>query len=41
MRLLDLATVIEKSKKISNGEILLLENLRFNKEEEENSKRFC
>ena len=33
--------VIEKSKKISNGEILLLENLRFNKEEEENSKNFA
>jgi len=33
--------VIEKSKKISNGEILLLENLRFNKEEEKNSKDFA
>jgi phosphoglycerate kinase len=33
--------VIEKSKKISNGEILLLENLRFNKEEEKNSKNFA
>ena len=32
---------VEKSKKISNGEILLLENLRFNKEEEENSKNFA
>ena len=33
--------VIEKSKKISNGEILLLENLRFNKEEELNEKSFA
>ena len=33
--------VIEKSKKISNGEILLLENLRFHKEEELNSKDFA
>ena len=33
--------VIEKSKRISNGEILLLENLRFNKEEEKNSKDFA
>jgi len=33
--------VIEKSKKISNGEILLLENLRFHNEEELNSKKFA
>jgi len=33
--------VVEKSKRISNGEILLLENLRFNKEEEKNSKGFA
>ena len=33
--------VIEKSKKISNGEILLLENLRFHKEEELNSRNFA
>ena len=33
--------VIEKSKKISNGEILLLENLRFHKEEELNSEHFA
>ncbi|MDC6465609.1 phosphoglycerate kinase [Pelagibacteraceae bacterium] len=33
--------IIEKSKKISNGEILLLENLRFHKEEELNSKYFA
>ena len=33
--------VIEKSKKISNCSILLLENLRFHKEEEENSKHFA
>jgi len=32
---------VEKSKKISNCEILLLENLRFHKEEEENSKHFA
>ena len=32
---------IQKSKKISNGEILLLENLRFNKEEELNSVSFA
>jgi len=31
---------VERSKNISNGEILLLENLRFNKEEELNSKGF-
>jgi len=35
------SNVIEKSKKISNGEILLLENLRFHKEEELNSKHFA
>ncbi len=33
--------VVEKSKKISNGEILLLENLRFHKEEELNSQNFA
>jgi len=33
--------VIEKSKKISNGMVLLLENLRFHKEEELNSKTFA
>ncbi len=33
--------VIEKSKKINNGEILLLENLRFSEEEELNSKSFA
>jgi len=33
--------VIEKSKEINNGEILLLENLRFSKEEELNSKSFA
>jgi len=33
--------VIEKSKKISNGEILMLENLRFNKEEELNEDAFA
>jgi phosphoglycerate kinase len=33
--------VVEKSKKISNGDILLLENLRFHKEEELNSKNFA
>jgi len=32
---------IEKSKKISNGEILMLENLRFNKEEELNEESFA
>ena len=31
---------VERSKNISNGEILLLENLRFNKDEELNSKGF-
>ena len=29
-------SVIEKSKKIKSGEVLLLENIRFNKEEEAN-----
>jgi phosphoglycerate kinase len=33
--------VIKKSKNIKNGEILLLENLRFHKEEESNSKQFA
>jgi phosphoglycerate kinase len=33
--------VVEKSKNIANGEILLLENLRFHKEEESNSKYFA
>ena len=33
--------VIEKSKNISNGEILLLENLRFHKEEELNEENFA
>jgi len=33
--------VVEKSKEISNGEILLLENLRFHKEEELNSNFFA
>jgi len=33
--------VVEESKKISNGEVLLLENLRFYKEEESNSKHFA
>ena len=32
---------IERSKKISNGEILMLENLRFNKEEELNEESFA
>ena len=31
---------VERSKNISNGEVLLLENLRFHKEEELNSKEF-
>jgi len=34
------STVIEKSKKIKSGEILLLENIRFNKEEEKNEVDF-
>jgi len=33
--------VIQNSKKIPNGEILLLENLRFNKEEELNTQSFA
>jgi len=33
--------VIEKSNKIKSGEILLLENIRFNKEEEENERNFA
>ena len=33
--------VIQNSKKISNGEILLLENLRFNKDEELNTESFA
>jgi len=35
------STVIEKSKKIKSGEVLLLENIRFNKEEEANEKVFA
>ena len=35
------STVIEKSKKINAGEVLLLENLRFNNEEELNTKSFA
>ena len=34
-------SVIEKSKKIKSGEVLLLENIRFHKEEEENEKNFA
>ena len=34
-------TIIEKSNKIKSGEILLLENIRFNKEEEANEKNFA
>ena len=33
--------IIEKSKKIKSGEMLLLENIRFNKEEETNEKNFA
>ncbi len=33
--------VVEKSKKIKSGEVLLLENIRFNKEEEENQAIFA
>jgi phosphoglycerate kinase len=33
--------VVEKSKKISNGDVLVLENLRFHKEEELNSQNFA
>jgi phosphoglycerate kinase len=32
---------VAKSKALADGEILLLENLRFHKEEEENEKAFC
>jgi phosphoglycerate kinase len=32
---------VAKSKALNDGEILLLENLRFHKEEEENEKGFC
>ena len=35
------STVIEKSKKIISGEVLLLENIRFNKEEETNDRTFA
>ena len=35
------ASVIENSKKISNGKIILLENIRFHKEEELNSISFA
>jgi len=35
------STVIEKSKKIKSGEVLLLENIRFNKEEEANEENFA
>ena len=35
------STVIEKSKKIISGEVLLLENIRFNKEEETNEGNFA
>ena len=34
-------TVIEKSKKIKSGEVLLLENIRFNKAEETNNEDFA
>ena len=34
-------TAIDKSKKISNGQVLMLENLRFNKEEELNEESFA
>ena len=33
--------VVERSRKISNGEVLLLENLRFHKEEELNTQNFA
>ena len=33
--------IIEKSKKLGSGEVLLLENIRFNKEEELNTKSFA
>ena len=35
------SAVIEKSKKIKSGEVLLLENIRFNKEEEANDRTFA
>ena len=35
------STVIEKSKKIKSGEVLLLQNIRFNKEEEANEEAFA
>ena len=35
------ASVVDKSKKIKSGEVLLLENIRFNKEEEENEEVFA
>jgi len=35
------STTIEKSKNISNGEVMMLENLRFNKEEELNEECFA
>jgi len=35
------SSVIEKSNKIKSGEVLLLENIRFNNEEEKNSKSFA
>ena len=35
------SAVVDKSKKIKTGEVLLLENIRFNKEEEKNEKAFA
>ena len=35
------SSVVDKSKKIKTGEVLLLENIRFNKEEEANEKIFA
>ena len=35
------STVIEQSNKIKSGEVLLLENIRFNKEEEKNEETFA
>jgi len=35
------SAIIEKSKKIKPGEVLLLENIRFNKEEESNDENFA
>lgn len=32
---------VKLSKELKNGEVLLLENLRFHKEEEENEQKFC